>query len=234
MNSSGHLVQAILFDLDGTLVDTAPDITIAANRMLVELGAPPLSSCVVRSFIGKGIPNLVKQVVALAHSVDEEDEMLAQVIFNRHYKDCNGHHSHLYPGVLRGLSMLQDIGYQLGVVTNKPHAYTLPLLDAMGITNYFSVVISGDSLPRMKPDPLPLMDACRKLGANPGNCIMVGDSGVDVAAARGAGMPIYIVRYGYHGDGVYSSLACTASIDSFEELPELLRPSTPTELSHNG
>lgn len=214
--------RAILIDLDGTLVDSAPDIAAAANRMLAELGAPLLPADRVRGFIGNGVPTLVRRVLAASACLKKADYDLALAMFQRHYSDCNGRHSAPYPGVLQGLSTLQWLGYPLACVTNKPQAHTVPLLHMTGLSSYFSTVVSGDSTPAMKPDPAPLLDACHRLGVQPGHCAMVGDSGVDAAAAHAAGMPVYIVRYGYQTAADLAALRCNALIDSFHELPALL------------
>ena len=217
--------RALLIDLDGTLVDSAPDIAAAANRMLAELGAPSLPNGTVRSFIGNGVPTLVRRVLAASPRLRDTGHELALAMFHRHYGDCNGRYGAAYPGVLEGLASLRRLGHPLACVTNKPQVHTLPLLDMTGLSRYFSTVVSGDSTPAMKPDPAPLLDACRRLGVAPEHCVMVGDSKVDVAAARAAGMPVYIVRYGYHGEGGLAALGCDAVIDSFDELPGMLRDS---------
>jgi len=213
---------AILIDLDGTLVDSAPDIAAAANRMLAELGAPPLPTGTVRGFIGNGVAALVRRVLAATSCSRDTDPELALAVFHRHYTDCNGRHGTPYAGVLHGLATLRSLGYRLACVTNKPRAYTLPLLEMTGLSSHFNVVVCGDSTPAMKPDPAPLLSACRRLGAQAGECAMVGDSEVDIAAARAVGMPVYIVRHGYHGEAGLAALRCDAVIDSFNELPGLL------------
>lgn len=214
--------RAILIDLDGTLVDSAPDIVIAANRLLGELGAPVLPFEIVSGFIGKGVPNLVRRVLASSETLAAVTEADAQVIFYRHYEESNGRFGKLYPGVLQGLDAMQRLGYRLACVTNKPLAYTHPLLEMMGVKDYFRVVLGGDSLQQMKPHPAPLLDACLQLGVSPRNGVMLGDSEVDVAAARAANMPVYIVRYGYPGPGGLEALTPDAFIESFTEMPTLL------------
>jgi phosphoglycolate phosphatase len=214
--------RALLIDLDGTLVDSAPDLAAAANRMLAGLDAPPLPADTVRSFIGNGIPALVRRVLAATPGLQGTDEGLALAAFHRHYSDCNGRHGAPYPGVLEGLGTLRMLGHPLACVTNKPRGHTLPLLEMTGLSAYFGAVVCGDSAPAMKPDPAPLLAACRSLGVQAEQCLMVGDSEVDVAAARAAGMPVCIVRYGYHGRVGLAGLRCDAYIDSFNELPGLL------------
>jgi phosphoglycolate phosphatase len=214
--------RAVLIDLDGTLVDTAPDIVEAANRMLWELGAPQLPFATVSGFIGRGVPNLVQRVLEASEFKSAQEEQHALSLFYQHYRDTNGRFSEVFPGVREGLTALQQAGCLLGCVTNKPLAFTGPLLELTGLTTYFDTVVAGDSIAQMKPDPEPLLHACRQMQADRALCVMVGDSGVDVAAAQAARMSVYIVRYGYPGPAGPDGMQCDALIDSFEELPALL------------
>jgi phosphoglycolate phosphatase len=214
--------RAVLIDLDGTMVDSAPDIVEAANRMLVELGTPALAPAIVTSFIGNGVPMLVRRLLAASPSVAQIDEAAARSIFYRHYHATNGRFSRLFPGVLQGLAALQNAGFRIGCVTNKPVDYTAPLLQAFGLEPYLQAVVGGDSIPQMKPDPAPLLHACTLLGVAPENAVLVGDSHVDVAAARAAPMPVYIVRYGYPGAAGLDALQADVFIDSLVEMPGLL------------
>jgi phosphoglycolate phosphatase len=214
--------QALLIDLDGTLVDSAPDIVTAANHMLRELNAPPLPFETVSGFIGKGVPNLVRRVLESRDSLSGIAETDAQAIFYKHYRETNGRFSSVYPGVLAGLDAFQRAGFRLACVTNKPLALTEALLRLMGLASYFEVIVAGDSLPEMKPHPSPLFAACAQLGVKPWHSVLIGDSGVDAAAAQAAGMPVYLVSYGYPGPNGVGVLKCEAVIDSFIELPALL------------
>jgi phosphoglycolate phosphatase len=214
--------RAVLVDLDGTLVDSAPDLAVAANRMLAQLGAAPLPLATVRGFIGKGVANLVRQALAASGTLTQVAEAHALALFERHYTECNGRHSARYPGVLEGLSALAWLGYPLACVTNKPRTYTMALLDAMGLSACFGVVVCGDAGTALKPDPAPLLRACHQLGVQPALGIMVGDSEADAIAANRAGMPVYLVRYGYHGAAGLAALRCDGLIDSMTELPALL------------
>ena len=215
--------RAVLIDLDGTMVDSAPDIVAASNRMLAELCAPPLSPGVVASFIGNGVPTLVRRLLAASPGLAGIDDDAAKAIFFRHYHDTNGRFGDLFPGVLEGLEALQQAGFRLGCVTNKPMAYTTPLLQAFGLERYMQAVVGGDSIAQMKPDPAPLLHACSLLGVSSAQAILVGDSHVDVAAARAARMPVTIVRYGYPGSGGLAVLEPDTFIDSFVELPAQLQ-----------
>ena len=213
---------AVLVDLDGTLVDSAPDLAVAANRMLAQLGAAPLPLATVRGFIGKGVVNLVRQTLAGSGARTHVAEAHALALFEIHYTECNGRHSARYPGVLEGLSTLARLGYPLACVTNKPQPHTIALLDAMALSAYFDVVVCGDGLTPLKPDPAPLLRACHQLGVQPALGVMVGDSEADAIAANRAGMPVYLVRYGYHGAAGLAALRCDGLIDSMTELPALL------------
>ena len=214
--------QAVLVDLDGTMIDSAPDIAAAANRMLAQLDAPPLPLATVRGFIGWGVAHLVRQVLAHAPGARPADQASALDAFERHYLDCNGRHSTVYPGVLQGLAMLRRLGYALACVTNKPRPYAEPLLDALGLSPCFDAVACGEPALPLKPHPALLLSACRRLGAHPAQCVMVGDSGVDASAASRAGMPVYLVRYGYHNSAAPEAAPCNGYIDALDELPALL------------
>lgn len=221
-SGTDNVRRAILFDLDGTMVDSAPDIVAAANRMLDDLDARALPFQTVKDFIGKGVPNLVRRVLEASDLSGMINDVHAQVLFHRHYRNTNGHFGRVFPGVREGLAALQQAGYQLGCVTNKPLALTESLLESTGLAAFFEAVVGGDSIPQMKPDPEPLLHACRRMEADPATCVLVGDSAVDVAAARAAGMPVYIVRYGYPGPAGHQGMQCDRLIDSFNELPDLL------------
>ncbi|MDF3839707.1 phosphoglycolate phosphatase [Cupriavidus basilensis] len=212
---------AVLIDLDGTLVDTAHDIVEAANRMLDELGSAPLPFDTVSGFIGKGVPNLVRRVLETA-GIGQSGAEFAEAVFHHHYADVNGHLGQVFPGVQAGLAALQRQGYRLACVTNKPRALAAPLLAKTGLARYLEALVGGDTIARMKPDPEPLRHACRLLGAEAGRSVLIGDSAVDVAAARAARMPVYLVRYGYAGAGGAAALDSDGVIDSLEDLPGLL------------
>jgi phosphoglycolate phosphatase len=219
--------RAVLIDLDGTLVDTAPDIAEAANRMLRQLGAAPLPFKMVSGFIGNGVPTLVRRVLAAAAIAPVADEEGALRLFHRHYEATNGRFGQVFPGVVDGLDALQQAGYRLGCVTNKPQAATSALLELIGLSDYFEVVVAGDAIAQMKPHPEPLLHACREIGLDPALGVLVGDSAVDVAAALAAHMPVYIVRYGYPGPGGHAGMHGAVFIDSLAEMPALLAAATP-------
>jgi phosphoglycolate phosphatase len=216
--------KAVLIDLDGTLVDSVPDLANAIDQMMLQLAMPARGIDAVTQWIGNGADRLVKR--ALVNSmVGEPSEALLQKalpLFEVAYAANNGKHSYLYDGVEVGLNYLHQQGYRLGCVTNKPIAFTLPLLEAMGIADFFDVTIGGDQVERIKPDPQPLLMAAEELRVDPKQAVMLGDSVSDVMAARAAGMPIICVSYGYnHGQDIRSHDP-DAVIDSLAQLKTLI------------
>ena len=211
-------MSAVLVDLDGTLVDSAPDIAAAVNAMLADLGAPALPLATIVGFIGNGVPTLVQRVLAASAITARQDGV---ALFERHYTATNGRLSRVFPGVREGLAMLCAAGHRLACVTNKPHHATATLLAQTGLAPWFAAVVSGDTTPWLKPHPAPLLHACTLLHTDALHAVLVGDSHVDVDAARAAGMPVYLVRYGYPGAG---SLQGATFIDALTELPALLAP----------
>ena len=208
-------VGAVLCDLDGTLLDTVPDLHAAVNAMLRDMGRPELPRAAVCSYVGRGIPNLVKR--ALAASLEVADESVpppraALDSFRRHYARENGRNAALYPGVIEGLETLKAAGVPLAVVTNKAGAFTLPLLESTGLAGYFDVVVSGDLLPRPKPDAMPLIWACGRLGVSPADALFIGDSVNDFRAARAAGCHIFLLPYGYNEGRDVQELDCDAIV----------------------
>ena len=219
-------VAAVLFDLDGTLLDTVPDLHAAVCAMLRDLGRPELPLDAVRSHVGRGIPNLVKRV--LAASLDVADDAApppadALASFRRHYARENGRATRLYPGVLDGLEALKAKGIPLAVITNKAAAFTVPLLEMTGLAPYFDVIVSGDSLPRAKPDPMPLVWACGRLGVSPAEAVFVGDSVNDFRAGRGAGCHVFLLPYGYNEGHDVQELACDAIVPTVAIAAGLVR-----------
>lgn len=193
--------QAALLDLDGTLLDTIPDLAAAANAMLIELGAVALPEADIATYVGKGTENLVRRCLSdarVALPIDEASVARALAIFGRHYHAVNGRAARLYPGVVEGLAALREQGLKLAVVTNKPTEFTLPLLAHMGLAHWFDAVVCGDTCERKKPDPQPLLHACALLDCPPQRALAVGDSVNDALAARAAGITVLGVPYGYN------------------------------------
>lgn len=193
-------VKAVMIDLDGTMLDTVADLAIAVNLMLTKLGRQPLDEALVRNFVGKGIPNLVQRALVGRMEGDVDPDVFARAlpVYLDCYESVNGKRTLLYPGVLEGLDALKRAGFPLACVTNKSERFTLPLLKQMKLADYFAVVVSGDTLPKKKPDPLPLTHACKELGIAPREMLMIGDSLNDTLAARAAGCPVFCVPYGYN------------------------------------
>lgn len=207
-------IRSVTIDLDGTLIDTIPDLAAAANGMMRELRRPELAVATVAAFVGRGIPNLVSRCLP---DLAGEDLAQAQAVFFRHYATENGRRSTLFPGVLDGLQALRDAGLPMAVITNKAAAFTGPLLVATQLAGWFEFAVSGDSLPEKKPHPLPLLHACKRLGTAPAENLHVGDSRHDAAAARAAGCPVFLVPYGYNeGEGV-QAMDCDAIVASLAE-----------------
>jgi len=215
------MAAAVIFDLDGTLVDSAGEIADALNAALAEIGLEPLSIAVVTSLIGRGVHVLVQRALAKigAAGVDEDDLVRR---FERRYGDLLGSKARLFPGVRAGLERLHAAGIPLAVVTNKPRLFTESLLERLGIRELFGALIAGDDGVRAKPHGDMLIAACRAMGAAPGETLMVGDSDNDVRAARAAGLPVWCVPYGYNEGRPPGALACDRMVDSLEELEPLL------------
>ena len=216
--------EMILVDVDGTLVDSVPDLAFCVDEMMKQLGHEPWGETQVREWVGNGVERLVKRALtgSLDGEPDEENYQRALPIFRDLYADNTSERSYLYPGVEPGLAYLQQQGYRLGCVTNKAAEFTLPILRDLGIHDIFETIICGDDTPRKKPDPLPLLTACERLDVSPQQSLMLGDSMSDVKAARAAGFQIICVSYGYnHGEDI-RDYHPDAVIDSFVELENYL------------
>ncbi|NBS58000.1 MAG: phosphoglycolate phosphatase [Betaproteobacteria bacterium] len=218
-------VRAVLLDLDGTLLDTAPEIAAAAADMLSELGLDPVDPLRVREFIGKGIPHLVRRTLeaSLGRVPDERRVGSAMEGFFFHYAKRNGCMAKPYPGVLEGLTELRAKGFALACVTNKTAQFTIPLLEATGLAGFFPVVVSGDTMPKKKPAPDPLLEACRRLGVPVREALMVGDSRNDALAARAAGCPVLLVPYGYTEGEDVQGIDCDGIVPSLLHVAGLLK-----------
>ena len=216
-------VNAILFDLDGTLMHTAPDIAAAINLMLAGYKLPPVSETVVANRIGRGSPILVERVFSMLEVPMAAAQLhLALKAFQHHYGEIVGSHARLYPGVVDALGELRRMNLKLGIVTNKDYHLSLRLLQQFQISSLFDLVIGGDTLEARKPSPLPILHACDSLGVAVSEAIYIGDSPIDAEAANAAGIPIYCVPYGYREGHPLSFLDCDGFIDSLADIPQLL------------
>ena len=220
-----RIPRMILIDVDGTLVDSVPDLAYCVDELMKALGRPPHGEAKVRNWVGNGVERLVRR--ALLGQLDgeppEDDFARAYPIFVELYGQNTSKRSRLYPGIREGLDWLEAHGYPLGCVTNKAAQFTLPLLADLGVRDYFGIVVAGDTLPVKKPDPAPLLHAARHFGVAPADALMVGDSVSDVKAARAAGFQIVCMSYGYnHGVDIRTANP-DAVIDALTELPALLR-----------
>lgn len=206
MRPGAAAIRAAIIDLDGTMLDTVPDFELALNGMRAELGLAPVTQAQIKDMVGKGSEKLIRDVLSLDFDAARVDELFdaAMVSYQRHYLAINGERSTLYPQVVEGLKALRDQGLRVACVTNKPIAFATPLLARKGLAPYFELVYGGDSLPRKKPDPLPLLQVCRDFGLAPEQVVAIGDSSNDAEAARAAGCCVLTVPYGYnHGRPVH-------------------------------
>jgi phosphoglycolate phosphatase len=218
------VIRAALVDLDGTLLDTAPDLASAANAMLGELGMQALEPGQVRDFIGKGIRALVRRCLASAgvRSPDESLYESALELFARHYERLNGSASTPYPGVEEGLAAMKSRGLRLACVTNKASRYTDPLLASTRLARYFDQVVTSDRAGRRKPDPEPFLFACRALGVAPPEAAVIGDSANDAEGGRAAGCRVLLVPYGYREGQDVRSIECDGIVASLIDAANLL------------
>lgn len=197
-------ISAILVDLDGTLLHSAPELAEAANRMLRDMGQPSASQELLMSYIGNGISWLVKRALTGDMHAEPDAALFEKALplFDKHYTGLLLQ-SRLYDGVSAGLDAMKAAGFRLGCITNKAGRYTEPLLKGVGLAEYFEIVVSGDSLPEKKPHPMPLLHAAKFFGVPIEQVLLIGDSLNDALAARAAGCPIFCVPYGYnHGKPV--------------------------------
>jgi phosphoglycolate phosphatase len=217
-------VRMVMIDLDGTLINTAPDLADSVNIMLERMGREPWPLDKVSRWIGNGVSRLVKR--ALTDSMDGEpdsdDYETGYRLFLEAYGENVSAKSRPYDGVIEGLEKLRATGYRLACVTNKAEAFTLPLLKDLQLDQYFELVVSGDSLPKKKPDPMPLLHACEFFDITPEHGLLVGDSANDVKAAIAAGMPVICVNYGYNQGVDLTTLQTLGVIDSLQQVDQYI------------
>ncbi|MEY3410109.1 MAG: Phosphoglycolate phosphatase [Pseudomonadota bacterium] len=224
-------LQAVMIDLDGTMVDTIGDFEVALNRALADLqvptAIPTANRTLIERSIGKGSEHLIRTVLKhqlalpeVAGNVREVEQLFKPVWerYEHHYLSINGEFSNVFPGVMEGLEQIKALGLPMACLTNKPVSFTLPLIRDKGLAPYFSKVFGGDSFERKKPDPLPLLKTCEALQSLPAQTLMVGDSSNDAQAADAAGCPVVLMTYGYnHGEPIQNTPAL-AWLDSLVQL----------------
>lgn len=193
---------AFIVDLDGTMVDTLGDFVAVLNRVLGELALPAVERGFVELTVGQGSEHLIRSTLAhVGGAADLYERAWAR--YQHHYVELNGRHSDVFAGVVEGLAQLRALGLPMACLTNKPAAFARDLLALKGLADYFDRVFGGDDFERKKPDPLPLRKTCEALGTAPAATWMIGDSSNDARAARAAGCPVALVRYGYnHGEPI--------------------------------
>lgn len=213
--------KAILFDLDGTLVDSVPDLARCVNAALASVGHAAADEDRVRVWVGNGAARLLHRALTGCPEGVAPAALHGQAmaVFNAHYAAEPCRDSRLYPGVAATLAALAGAGIRLGCVTNKPHRFVGPLLAALGLGGCFASVIGGDSTARLKPDPLPVLAALSGLGVAAERCLLVGDSHIDMAAGRAAGVATVAVTYGYDRSCDFSAAGAVAVLDRLTDLP---------------
>lgn len=224
--------DAILFDLDGTLLDTIPDLASAANAMRLDMGLPPIAQNILATYVGQGVEQLVMR--ALGHEgtpASVETVMRGLARYRDHYRKRNGDQARPYPGVVAGLQAFRASGAKLAVVTNKDTEFTEPLLHRAGLFDYFDAVVCGDTCEQKKPNPMPVLHTCELLGVSPDRALFIGDSINDALAANAAGVPVLAVPYGYNEGRSVQTLPVNAIVASIIEAAEWAT-NAPTQTEH--
>lgn len=221
-------VRAVAYDLDGTLVDSVGDLAFAGNLMRDELGLPPLPEAEIKSYIGKGIPNLVRRMLQKGRDgepIADDDFRNALQLYDQHYARVMCRTTRPYPNAITGLEAALDKGLRIACITNKAARFTGRMMDELGLAKYFELTLSGDSLAQKKPHPEQLFHAAQHFGIQPSELLMVGDSENDAEAAHNAGSPTFIVSYGYFQGNDRAELNATAIVADLVEAANLIENS---------
>ncbi len=221
-------VRVVAYDLDGTLVDSVADLAYAGNLMRDQLGLPPLPETEIKTYIGKGIANLVRRALQKGREqepIGDEYFQRALQIYEQHYERVMCRTTRPYPRAIDGLQAALDKGFRLALITNKSQRFSERMLDELDLAKYFELTLSGDSLPNKKPHPEPLLYAAKRFGIQPSELLLVGDSESDAEAAHTAGSPTFIVSYGYFQGGDLADLNATAIIPDLVEAVNLIENS---------
>ncbi|GIL04163.1 MAG: phosphoglycolate phosphatase, bacterial [Betaproteobacteria bacterium] len=210
------LLRGVLIDLDGTLMDTAPDLSAAANAMRADFGLPALPVARIAAFVGKGAEVLVHRALTgdLGGRVDDATFERARAAFYRHYHAVNGTHAVVFERVPQALELLHAQGLKVACVTNKPREFTVPLLERLALASAFDAVVAGDDVREKKPHPAIVLAGCERLRLAPAQALMIGDSVNDALAARAAGMRVVLVETGYNEGEPVATLAGTPGVDA--------------------
>ena len=216
-------IRAVIFDLDGTLVHTAPEIGMALNRTLVELGFRTLANDAVQNLIGRGIASTVERALDLVGAPADADIPGVIERFEALYNETVGTEARVFDGVVEGLELLRDDGYPMSIVTNKLRNFSEILLERLELKDFFIAFVAGDDGIRQKPHGDMLTAACAMMKTSASETMMIGDSANDVTGARNAGCPVWCVRYGYNEGRAPETLGCDRLLDSIEEAARLLR-----------
>lgn len=224
MNKAPIAIKAVVIDLDGTLLDTAPDLADSAMAMAADMGLPPITLDEVKTYIGNGVSRLVKRVITRDMQADPAPEVFAKAlpIYEQHYANWVSRKSRPFDGVVDGLKAFKAMGLRVACITNKAERFTHPLLKDTGLFDFFELILSGDSLPEKKPSPLPLLHACQVFGIEPSELLLIGDSLNDTQAARAAGCPVFCVPYGYNRGRPVTELDLDAVVPSLLEASKLV------------
>ena len=214
--------EAIVWDLDGTLVDSAPDLASALNRVLYIRGFTGHSLATVRSMIGNGVPKLVERGFSAVGMRLEPAQLEVLVsLFVKEYKACATENTRPYPHVVETLERFRAMNFPMGVCTNKPEVFARQILEELGLSTYFKSVVGGDTTNKRKPDPLPLLTCLQGLAATPNTGLMIGDSVHDVHAAQAAGVCVGVVPWGYRSVPV-EDLGADYIIHDLTVLPQMV------------
>jgi phosphoglycolate phosphatase len=217
--------RLIAFDLDGTLIDSAPDLVEAVNFALTKLNKPTHSQATIQQWIGNGADVLVKRALLNNWHVGEipDDFEVAFELFKTYYAEHDWVHSRLYDGVLETLDTLKNADFKLACITNKTSPFTNPLMETAGLASYFDFIASGDTFAEMKPNPLPLLETAKRFNVLPENAWMIGDSINDISAGKNAGFKTIAVSYGYAGQHSMADLNADYTVDAMLNCVDLIK-----------
>ena len=224
MKNFASPIRAIAIDLDGTLLDTIPDLCGAVNRVLEELGLPRLPVDLVKSFVGKGLGEHMRKSLrtVMGRDPDDAENAHAMALYRKHYAAHIADHTTIYPGVIEGLEAFKSRRLGLSVVTNKWQSYSETLLDHFNLTPYFDHIVCGDLLTTNQPDPGMMFYSAGRFGVHPREMLMIGDSGNDSRSAQAAGSPVVLMTYGYSEGENLVDLQANAIVSTFTDIPALL------------